>query len=143
MENLTFASIGIEPGDLATLKSMLKIVSGAFGDWSLVEQPERANVTFVCGLTPEQMAPMIEKLGALSVLVYCCGRGETPPEGFFTIRRPLRTSEMSLVFDEVKKRLAVFKAQSEGKAKSEAEAASKKGKDDDDDSGHSWEAWAS
>lgn len=145
MENFRFASIGIEPGDLAALKSMLKIVTSASGDWSLVEQPDQAHVTFVCGLTPVQLAPMIEEMGALTVLVYCCGRGETAPEGFFTMRRPLRTSEMGQIFDEVRKRLAAGKYQSANKAEDKADDSSKKAQDDNDDdsSAHDWGAWAS
>jgi hypothetical protein len=104
MKNFTFAAIGIEPNDLAALKSTLSMVAGASVNCSLVEQPEQAQVTFVCGLAPAQLSLMVQKLGTITMLVYCCGRGETPPNGIFTIRRPLRSTDITQLFEEVSKR---------------------------------------
>jgi len=110
MEKVAFAAIGIEPHDLTALKSTLSMVAGESVTCNQVEQPEQAQVTFVCGLPPAQISLMVQKLGATTMLVYCCGRGETPPEGIFTIRRPLRSTDISELLDELKKRSAGSKS---------------------------------
>jgi len=130
MGNFAFATIGIEPNDLAALKSTLSMVAGASGNWNLVERPDQAHVTFVCGLTPAQSTQMIQKLGERTMLVYCCGRGDTAPSGFLTIRRPLRSTDIEQLFEEVNKRYDGGKIQPASKA------------GDDDSSGNAWEAWA-
>jgi len=106
MGDFTFTAIGIEPHDLAALKSTLGMVSGDSSNWNQVENPEQANVVFVCGLPPAQLSVMKQKLGDKTLLAYCCGRGETPPDGFITIRRPLRSSDISQLVEEVKNRIS-------------------------------------
>jgi hypothetical protein len=110
MGNVAFAAIGIEPHDLTALKSTLSMVAGESVTCNLVDQPEQAQVTFVCGLAPAQLSQMAQKLGNSTMLVYCCGRGETPPEGIFTIRRPLRSTDISQLLEELNKRSAGGKA---------------------------------
>jgi hypothetical protein len=136
MKNFAFAAIGVEPNDLASLKSMLDMVAGASASWSQVEKPEQAHVTFVCGIAPVQLSLMIQKLGSNTVFAYCSGRGETPPDNILTIRRPLRSSDISQLFEEVNKRFSDGKAQP-------AKKEDKGGDKDDDSSDSSWSAWAS
>ncbi len=106
MKNYTFAAIGIEPSSLTVLRPVLNMVADATASWNLIENPEQARVTFVGGLTAKQLTSVIEKLGRLTLLVYCCGRGETPPEGIFSIRLAWRSTDISQLFDLVKKHYA-------------------------------------
>jgi hypothetical protein len=146
VELYSFASVGVEPADMSAIKSVLKLVTGASGDWTVVDQPAQADITFVCGITPEQVVTMSQSLAGATVLVYCCGRGESPPDGVFVLRRPLRASEMTQIFDEAKVLHAARKNQAAPapveKPKARAEAAPKKKDDDDDGDLGDLAAWA-
>jgi len=131
MSDFMFAAIGIEPNDLTALKSTLVMVTGDSANWNQVDNPEQANVVFVCGLPPAQLSVMNQKLGSKTLLAYCCGRGETPPEGFITIRKPLRPSDISQLVDEVNKRIS-----GGGSSPSKNSGAEEKGPD------NSFDAWA-
>ncbi|MDP2811937.1 MAG: hypothetical protein Q8O34_17495 [Rhodocyclaceae bacterium] len=99
MEQLQIATVGIEAKDLMVLKSLINLVTGPMGaSWQHVEDPPRAHVAFLGHLPKDRIDALVAELAPRVLLVYCCSRGEAPPEGVEVIGHcPPRASEISQI----------------------------------------------
>lgn len=129
------ATIGVEENDLASLKSLLSLLTSSKGGWEPIEQPAQAHVTFVAEVVKDQIPAMIEKFGSDAFLVFCLHPGEDLPQGIFSLHRPLRPAELSKILEVA--------AQREPSEKTPPSKAPSDKKNDDDSEGPSWGAWAS
>ncbi|WIM06772.1 MAG: hypothetical protein OHM77_05770 [Candidatus Nitricoxidivorans perseverans] len=104
MEQFRIATVGIEAKDLTVLKSLINLVTGSKGaSWQHVEDPAQAQVAFLGHLPKARIDALVAELTPRVLLVYCCSRGEAPPEGVEVIGHcPPRASELSQILTRVR-----------------------------------------
>jgi hypothetical protein len=107
---ISVATVGIGDKDLTVLKSVLNLVtSGGRGtEWQLVDNLAVADMAFLGHLDVEEVEGLVRDLGDRVMLIYCCSRGETPPQGVRTLPHcPPRANDLNVVFAEAMGRKSV------------------------------------